>query len=170
MKNVVYTGLIGLFLSFSPPSLAQEGIITDMKSTALPVPRFVTLNAEDVNVRTGPGMRYPIRWVFKKEGLPVEVIREFDIWRQIRTMNGDEGWVNKTMLSGKRAVIITGQTQTVFKKSQDGSRPVVKLEPGVIAQLETCQDMRCLVHVAGYEGWIDRAALWGVYKEETFKE
>ncbi len=136
----------------------------------LPVPRFVTLAADEVNLRTGPGMRYPIRWIIRKERLPVEIIREFDIWRQIRDIDGDEGWVHKSMLSGQRGAMIKGTFQTLHKEPSEGSRPVVKLEPGVIVTLTTCQPSWCRVAVGGYDGWVKRENIWGVYPDEKFKE
>lgn len=136
----------------------------------LPIPRFVTLGADEVNMRTGPGVRYPIRLVIRKEGLPVEVIREFEVWRQIRDSEGDEGWVHKSMLSGRRAVIIQSKIQTLLKKPEEGAKPVVKLEPDVIAALDTCIDAWCRIKAASYDGWIKRDALWGVYPDEKFKE
>src|SRR5690606_33077788 len=123
---------------------------------------------DEVNVRTGPAVRYPIRFILKKDGLPVEIIKEFDIWRQIRTQDGDEGWVHKSLLSGRRAAIVTGHVQTVFKKADTGARPVVKLEPGVIAGLDHCGNEWCYLRVAGYKGWIKKENLWGVYPNETF--
>ena len=136
----------------------------------LPVPRFVTLGADEVNLRTGPGMRYPVRLVVRREGLPVEVIREFDIWREVRDMEGDEGWVHKNMLSGRRAVIVKGTVQTLLKKPEANARPVVKVEPGVIAALDECNDDWCRIEAAGYTGWISRDAVWGVYSGERIGE
>lgn len=150
----------------SPETAAAETPATPQ----LPVPRFVTLGADEVNMRTGPGQRYPIRLVIRKEGLPVEITREFDVWRQIRDVEGDEGWVHKSMLSGRRAVVVRGKIQTLLKKPEPSSRPVVKLEPDVIAGLDTCVDSWCRLKVASYEGWIMRDALWGVYPTEKFKE
>lgn len=136
----------------------------------LPVPRFVTLSVDEINVRTGPGVRYPIKFVFRKDGLPVEIVHEYDVWRQIRDKDGDGGWVHKTMLSGRRSVIITGRTQTLVRKPDDAAKPVVKLEPGVIADLSTCRGDWCSLKIAGYNGWTKRANLWGVYPDEAFKE
>lgn len=146
------------------PDMQPEG------PAQLPVPRFVTLGAEEVNLRNGPGIRYPIRLVIRKHGLPVEVIRQFDVWRQVRDQDGDEGWIHKTMLSGRRAVIVTGATQTLRREPEEGARPVVRLEPGVIAALDKCKDAWCEVSVGGYTGWIGRANVWGVYPDEEFKD
>jgi len=136
----------------------------------LPVPRFVTLSVDEINVRTGPGVRYPIKFIIRKDGLPVEIVHEFDVWRQIRDMDGDGGWVHKTMLSGRRSVIIKGHVQPLLKKPDETAKPVVKLEPGVIADLSTCRGDWCSLKVASYNGWIRRANVWGVYPDEAFKE
>lgn len=139
-------------------------------ASGLPVPRFVTLGADEVNLRTGPGFRYPIRVVFRKTGLPVEITREFDVWRQIRDKSGDEGWVHKSMLSGKRAVIVAGGTQTLLAEPKASARPVVRLETGVIAALSTCKGEWCRLKIASYDGWLKRADVWGVYQTEAFQE
>ncbi|MEZ0224715.1 MAG: SH3 domain-containing protein [Alphaproteobacteria bacterium] len=136
----------------------------------LPVPRFVTLSVDEVNVRTGPALKYPIKFIIRRDGLPVEIMREFDVWRQIRDKDGDNGWVHKSMLSGKRAVIIKDVVQPVLKKPEDSARPVVKLEPDVIAALQKCKGGWCAVKVQSYEGWIKRSGIWGVYPDEKFQE
>lgn len=137
--------------------------------SGLPVPRFVSLASDEVNMRTGPGLRYPISWVFKKEGLPVKIIREFDVWRQIRDHDGEEGWVHKTLLTGRRSVLIEDKIRTLYKDPTPDSRPVVKLEPGVIADLERCEKGWCYLEVAGYGGWLQRDHVWGLLPDETFE-
>jgi SH3-like domain-containing protein len=163
-RRATFIAFVMAFLfSFSVYAGEEEG-----KGTPLPVPRFVTLGADEVNLRTGPGTRYPIRLVITKEGLPVEIIREFDVWRQIRDLDGDEGWVLKSMLSGKRAVIVKGSSRTLLKSPEEGSRPVAKVEPGVVAALKTCRKDWCHVSVAGFNGWLKRNSIWGVYPAEKF--
>lgn len=156
---------LSLFMGLTGLSYAAPDEDAGMR---LPVPRFVTLNADEVNLRTGPGLRYPIKVVLKKDGLPIEIIKEFDVWRKIRDKDNDEGWVHKSLLSGKRAVIITGPVQTLFKKPDAGAKPVVKLEPGVIAGLERCENDWCFLRVASYKGWLKRENVWGVYPDEKF--
>ena len=72
--------------------------------TGLPLPRFVTLRANEVNLRSGPGTRYPIDWVYRRSGMPVEIIDEFDTWRRIRDWQGTEGWVHQSMVQGRRGI------------------------------------------------------------------
>lgn len=162
-KIIIATALV--WLGCAPIAQAQQEA-----PTALPVPRFVTLGTDEVNMRTGPGLRYPIRLIIRKNGLPVEIVREFDVWRQIRDQDGDEGWVHKSMLSGRRAVIIKGAIQPLLKEPAADARPVVKLEPGVIATAETCEAEWCKLQIATYEGYIRKENVWGVYPDEKIED
>ena len=74
--------------------------------SGLPLPRFVSLKADKVHVRQGPGTDHKIAWVFQQAGLPVEVIQEFETWRRVRDSEGATGWVFHAMLSGRRTVVI----------------------------------------------------------------
>ena len=76
----------------SPPARAARGPVTKGATTGLPLPRYATLRADKVNLRRGPGTRYPIDWVFRRRHLPIRVIREYGPWRQIRTVDHVEGW------------------------------------------------------------------------------
>jgi SH3-like domain-containing protein len=163
-KKAVLIAFTVLLSTLALTATAQE------EKQALPIPRFVILGADEVNVRTGPGTRYPIRLVYRKEGLPVEVIREFDIWRQIRDVDGDDGWVHKSMLSGRRAVIIRQQVQSLLKKPEEGAAPIVRLEPGVIAGVKACEEDWCRLEIASYKGWVKKEQVWGVYPREVFEE
>jgi len=128
------------------------------------VPRFVSLRADEINVRAGPGVQYPIAWVFVRRGLPVEVVAEFELWRKVRDRDGAEGWVHRSLLSGKRSVVVRGKTIGVlFKDAGSNSVPVARVEPGVVADIVKCAEGWCRVEVAGIRGWIERSRLWGVY-------
>lgn len=173
MKNSKVIILISLFIVILLSVLVGASVVNKMgevEEKKLPVPRFVTLKSDEVNIRVGPGLRYPIKLVFKKEGLPVEIIKEFDNWRQIRNIEGDEGWVNQGLLSSKRSVIIKEYTRTVYKKPSIDSKPVVKLRPGVVAKLVTCRNNWCNIKAAGYNGWINQNHIWGAYPDEVFGE
>lgn len=166
MSKHAFIVLLALVLNLNIGAALAE----DKDAQQLPVPRFVTLGTDEVNVRTGPGLRYPIKFIIRKDGLPVEITREFDVWRQIRDVEGDEGWVHKSMLSGRRTVVIKGHVQALLKKPEESARPVVKLEPGVIADLEKCEGKWCQVEAASYEGWIERENIWGVYSDEKIED
>ena len=132
-------------------------------ATSLPLPRFVSVKSTEANVRNGPGLHYPIKWVIQRQGLPVEVVAEFEQWRKVRDVQNDEGWVHRSQLSGKRTVLITGKTQTVREDNDPSSPPVARMEAGVVADLLDCSDTACEVEADKQKGWIDRAYLWGIY-------
>ena len=161
MRMIVAAALTGLVIGLS--GLAQAA------DSALPVPRFVSLRSDEVNVRTGPGVRYPIDWVFQRKTMPVEVLAEVDTWRKIRAADGTEGWVHQSMLTGRRTALITGEVQTLRKRNAADAAAVALLEPGVIGSLLECRDAWCRLEVAGQKGWLPRDALWGVLPNENFR-
>lgn len=138
-------------------------------NSGLPIPRFVSLKPEEVNVRTGPGTRYPIAWVYRRQGMPVEVVEEYDLWRKIRDAEGTTGWVHKTMLAGTRNAVIKGKEPRIVRIDPDaGAKPMLKAAPMVIAKLMECQPEWCRIQVSGRKGWIEKKFLWGVYTNEVF--
>lgn len=143
------------------------------KPDGLPLPRFVSLRPDSVNLRVGPSARYPIEWIYNRRGLPVEIIAEFDTWRRIKDPAGTEGWVHSTMLSGRRTAMVTGEVRPLLRsmETKPDAKPdlVATLEPGVIVSVERCPQgaAYCRVDADGHEGWLSRDALWGVYPAEV---
>ncbi len=133
----------------------------------LPLPRFVSLRAGEVNVRTGPGRRYPIRWVFRRRHMPVEIIAEFENWRQIRDWEGEIGWVHRGTLSGRRTVLVVGRTRTLRRDPGADAPALARAEAGVIGRLLECRPKWCKVEIGGYKGWLRRGAQWGVTPGEA---
>jgi SH3-like domain-containing protein len=144
---------------------------TDAKAAiaGLPLPRFVSLRTNPINLRTGPGVRYPVEWVYVRRHLPVEVIGEFDTWRQIRDIDGAEGWVHQTMLSGKRTAIVAGEARKLMRSGEESSENIATLERGVLVNIQRCppDTESCRVEIDGMQGWLKREYLWGLYPDET---
>lgn len=138
-------------------------------SQNLPVPRMVSLRADEVNVRSGPDLDHPIMWVFKRRHMPVEIVAEFDVWRKVRDWEGAEGWVHRAMLSGSRSVIVTGDLVTMRRDSNEQSPAVARLAQGMVARIEQCEPAWCEVTVRDYEGWIPRTGIWGLYPDEVIE-
>ncbi|MEI8394958.1 MAG: SH3 domain-containing protein [Rhodospirillaceae bacterium] len=151
------------------PGAATPATPSAIKTSGLPVPRFVSIRSAEINARTGPSTKYPIAWVFSRRGLPVEVTAEFDTWRRIRDREGSEGWVMQGMLSSKRSVVIMGDVRTLRKEAQPAGRPVARAEPGVVAQLLHIKGDWCEVDAGGYRGWLPRTELWGVLAGERLE-
>ncbi|MCZ6763829.1 MAG: SH3 domain-containing protein [Alphaproteobacteria bacterium] len=129
------------------------------------VPRFASVRSSEVNMRTGPGTRYPIDWVLVRRSQPVEIIDEHEAWRQIRDWQGDVGWVHRSMLRSLRTVIFTG-AQSMRRRPEPQADPVAEIGAGVIAELLECAAAWCRVETraqAGrFKGWVRIGALWGV--------
>lgn len=132
-----------------------------------PVPRFVSLRPSEVNARVGPGPEYPVQWIFVRAGLPVEVTAEFDTWRRIRDVEGDEGWVHQNMLCSKRRGVISCPEAIVYREENAFSPPLVRLQQGVIVDIGKCRGEWCRVQINEYKGWIRREFLWGIYPQEN---
>ncbi|WP_459696537.1 SH3 domain-containing protein [Acidisoma sp. C75] len=138
-------------------------------STGLPLPRFVALRADAVNLRVGPGDQYPILWVYHRVGLPVEVLREFDVWRLVIDSNGTKGWMHEATLMGGRHFVVTGQgAQTLFRQPASDARPRAQLMPGVVGTIERCGagSPWCRVRVDHMAGWLQRSEFWGTLPGE----
>jgi SH3-like domain-containing protein len=139
-------------------------------STCLPIPRFVSLRADAVNLRVGPGDQYPIQWVYHRAGLPVEVLREFDVWRLVVDADGTEGWMHEATLVGARHFVINASSPvTLFRSPSDQSNPAAQLMPGVIGLILRCDAGAawCRVRVDHIGGWLERADFWGTFPAEA---
>lgn len=132
------------------------------------IPRFVSLRGNETNLRTGPSKNYPIKWVIKNKGEPVEIITEFEQWREIRDKDGDSGWVHEAMLNGTRHAIIKTTNPTLLFKNSDLSKKIAKLSPNLRIKLLSCKAQACYVAVDSHKGWVDRESIWGVYPNEKF--
>jgi SH3-like domain-containing protein len=158
-----------------PPADTAPPSETDNASTAsqpaLPLPRFVSLRTDPVNLRRGPGVRYPVDWVYMRRRLPVEVIAEFETWRQIRDPDGAEGWVHQSMLSGRRTGMIAGEARPLRKGNNDIAEDIATLEPGVVVDVQRCpaEATFCRVEVNGLQGWLKRDHFWGIYPKESIE-
>lgn len=137
-------------------------------ATGLPVPRWVTLKAERVNVRRGPSTDQELLWTYVKPGLPVEIIAEYDGWRRIRDEGGSTGWVRAALLDGRRNVVVTGDGQmALLNAPKADAEAIAYAEPGLLAELVACEGAWCEVSTRGYDGYLPRERLWGVHAKDS---
>jgi SH3-like domain-containing protein len=142
-----------------PPVPANVG-----SNTGLPLPRYASLKTDDINMRSGPGARYPVLWTYKRRELPVRIEREFDVWRLVEDMDGIKGWVNGATLTGRRTFVVIGtDARTLRAEASDDSEAVALLKPGVVGRIHSCDANAawCQVQAGGYHGYLQRNALWG---------
>ncbi|WP_170984226.1 SH3 domain-containing protein [Rhodoligotrophos defluvii] len=141
--------------------------------SGLPLPRFVSLKSDEVNVRRGPSSEHQIVWVYSRRNLPVEIIAEFENWRRVRDSDGEEGWVYHSLLSSRRTVLVSpwkeGASTMMMQQSDESSRPVAKVESGVLGFVQQCTGRWCRVQIGSYSGWLPQNMLWGVYPGEKIE-
>jgi SH3-like domain-containing protein len=130
---------------------------------------FASLRVSEVNLRSGPGTKYAIQYVYHHKGLPVEIIGQYDVWRKIRDWQGSVGWVHERMISPARTVIIRADTRTIYRDPARDSPALAKLEPGVVVQLLECSNAWCKIETEkqNIKGWLLRSEVWGVYPDEV---
>jgi SH3-like domain-containing protein len=162
MKKIVKVSLLAFLMLYNDAVSAEE--------QARAIPRFASIRSDKVNLRRGPGTRYPCDWVYVRAGLPVEIIAEYGTWRKIRDHEGTEGWMHQAMLSGRRKLIVTSSSAKLYKKAEGGSGGMPEDRSNIIAIAEKnvtgnvleCKPQRCKVQLSGHKGWIDRSDIWGV--------
>ena len=162
--------LISVGLLAAGPAFAQS---QQIGPSGLPLPRFVSIKSAPVNIRQGPSKDHDIAWTFVKAGVPVEVTQEYDIWFRIRDSEGAEGWVQKTLLSGKRTALVAPWekkgTTPMRDKADIAARIVANVEPSVLVEVSECTGRWCRISAEGVKGWIEQGRIWGAYQDESFR-
>ncbi|MDQ2082129.1 SH3 domain-containing protein [Xanthobacteraceae bacterium Astr-EGSB] len=169
MAGGVPTGIVSLGVA----SAWAAGDLATGTQSGLPIPRFVSLKSDRVNVRGGPTKDHEVAWVFTRSGLPVEITAEYDNWRRIRDWEGSEGWVYHSLLSGRRTALIAGPKGSgdpvpVYESADSHSQVTARLEAGVLGSVKRCNGLWCRIVGDGFDGWIEQERLWGVYPNEKF--
>jgi len=151
-----------------PPKQAETDTAKG-SNTGLPLPRYAALRSDEVNLRAGPGTRYPIQWVYKRRELPVEIQREFEVWRLVQDPDGTKGWVHQATLTGRRSFIVTGADATLRRDARDAAAAVAVLKPGVIGHIRSCPAASdwCQVQAGDYRGYLKRSQFWGTLPGEV---
>ena len=161
--------IVGLVLgaSISPGHSAKDAAMT---TSGLPIPRYVSLKSDHVNVRAGPTKDNDVAWVYTRPGLPVEITAEFENWRRVRDSEGAEGWVYHSLLSGRRTAVVTMKSKndlaSLYESPDQTSAVTARLQAGVVTQIKKCTAKWCHVTGNGFDGWIEQQRLWGVYADE----
>ena len=162
-------------------SLAQQTSSINRGPSGLPLPRFVSLKSQRVNMRVGPGTDYAVAWLYLKSGLPLEIIQEYDNWRRVRDADGTIGWIHGSLLSGTRTALATpwkkdqkDETISVYQEPRAGAHAAAFLQPGVVTKLLSCDGAWCEVEIDAkgktISGFASQADLWGAYPDETIED
>ncbi len=164
-------GLVAILAAAaSVPSAFAAAALTTGSVSGLPIPRFVSLKADRVNVRAGPNRDQDVRWVYTRVGMPVEITAEFENWRRIRDWEGAEGWVYHSLLSGKRTAVVVPKLNAelvpLYENADVESAVTAKLQAGVVGAIKSCSGTWCHFTGKNFDGWIRQDRLWGAYPNE----
>ena len=154
--------MICVFLLAGPVVAQTVGSVTN-----LPVPRYVSLKADEGNVRRGPSLSHRIDWVFTRRDMPLQITAEYGNWRRVEDRDGLGGWVHYSLLSGSRTVLVEQDMLTIRTRPEAEAPVAAALEEGVIARLGKCDLEWCRISTAGYKGWAPKTRLWGVTMDEV---
>ncbi len=161
--------VLGLAVSTLPASAQSQQV----GPSGLPLPRFASTKSNPVNVRMGPSRDHDVAFTFVKSGVPVEITQEFDVWLRIRDSEGAEGWVQKTLLSGRRTALVAPWekkgTTPMREEPKTEAAIVAEVEPGVLVDVAECNGRWCRIAVSGTKGWIEQGRIWGAYPDEVFR-
>ena len=139
------------------------------KVTGYQLPRFVSLKTNESNLRVGPSLNYPIKIKYLFSNIPIEVIQEYKDWRKVRDSEGNEGWMHKRLLSGKRfAIIFPPYSESVQIYTKPKGTLLGKIGKRNIVELKKCLPKWCNISINKQDGWIIKTNLWGVYKNENY--
>lgn len=138
----------------------------DEDNTRGGTPVYRSLGVDRAHMRTGPSTDYPIEWVLVRKGLPLEVLRRYGRWAQVKEPDGAMGWMKSNYLSTSRTAMVIERTRTVFAQPKATAEAIYKVEPGVSAQVISCADAWCHLDFDGKKGWLPRIHIWGTYPGE----
>lgn len=156
----------------TPPLVQQANAVVGADGvvrgpvTNLPLPRYVSLKANEANVRRGPSLSHRVDWVFTRRDMPLQIVAEYGNWRRVADSDGLGGWVHYAMLSGSRTVIVDRDLLDLLGRADPSAQVQARLEQGVIARLGECTATMCRLSAGGYRGWAPKSALWGVDADE----
>ena len=125
--------------------------------------KFLSLKKNKTNVRYGPGLDYPIKYIYRKVNLPVKLIDKKENMRRVIFLDNNSGWIHRSQLKESRSIIIL-EEKILFKKPSNFSRPVARLEKGRLLVIKECKDDWCNIRTDKYKGWIKTKNVWGSTK------
>ena len=139
--------IIVLYLSFFTTATAEE--------------IFLSLKKNKVNVRYGPSLESPIKYVYKKINLPIKQIDKKENFRRIIDHKKNSGWIHISQLKRSNSVIVT-KDKVLFKKPSSFAKPIALIKEGRLLILEKCEKKWCKIISSDYEGWIEKKEVWGL--------
>ena len=160
--RIIISSLI--FFSFNLLYAKDFGTETGFK-----LPRYVSIKSDEANLRVGPSQNYPIILKYVKKNLPVIIIEEYKVWRKIKDIYNNVGWIHKRLLTGSRnGIIISNNQNRVYVMNTSEGITIGEIEVDNIISILKCKMNSCLIKYQNYKGWVNKNNLWGVDQSEIF--
>ena len=121
---------------------------------------FLSLKKNKVNVRYGPSFDSPIKFVYKKENLPVKQIDKKENFRRIIDFKNNSGWIHVSQLKNVNSIIPLTD-KILFKKPNKFSKPLANIKKGRVLVVLKFDGNWCKVQSDKFKGWITSKDLWG---------
>ena len=125
---------------------------------------FLSLKKNEVNLRQGPSLEYPIKLIYKKKYLPVIILDKSGPFRKIRDFENNTGWIHIALLTKKKSALNKKNNSILFKKPTIYSKPIARLETGRLVLINKCNLKWCKITSGNFNGWIEKSSLWGNVK------
>jgi SH3-like domain-containing protein len=132
--------------------------------------RYASLRTDKAYLREGPTFAHRVLWIYRRKGYPVRIVAAYDAWRRVEDADGTVGWMNASMLSDRRTILVIQKGRVPVRAGAASSTRVVAwAAPGVVADLKACEVSACEIATAGVDGWIDKKNIWGVDARDVFE-
>lgn len=126
------------------------------------VPYWASVKETEARMRTGPSTEFPVKWVYKRQNLPIKVVGIHSDWRKVEDPDGDQGWMHVRLLSPNRTGLVTGSGPVALRETADPTARIVwRAEPGVTGRIDECTPGWCRFDNAGRAGYVTADRLWG---------
>ena len=125
--------------------------------------KFLSLKKNKTNVRYGPSLDYPIKYIYRKVDLPVKQIDIKENWRRVVFLDNNSGWIHWSQLKPSNSFITMGE-KILFKRPSNFSEPLAKLEKGRLLVINICEEEWCNIRTDKYTGWVKTRNIWGSIK------
>lgn len=152
LKRCIMAVVLATSTLIATPAAAQE----------TEVPYWASIRSTEVNMRAGPGEDYRISWVYRRQHLPIKVLRLKEGWRLVQDPDGTQGWMMARFLTRQRGGYVQGKGLAEMRESGSAdARLLWRLKPGVVGLLGDCADGWCAFSIGERKGFVDQARVWG---------
>ncbi len=121
---------------------------------------FLSLKKSKVNVRYGPSLESPIKYIYKKMNLPIKQMDKKENFRRIIDHKKNSGWIHISQLKKINSVIPL-KDKILFKKPSNFSKPLAKIKKGRLLVIQKCENNWCKIKTGKFKGWINSDNVWG---------